>query len=328
MPTIKSIYLSAMCVAFSAAYAQAETVNDPTVVTAVTKEPLESSDNRLPITNPLFLPYQNQFFVEVQGGWQRNSTSVRFPAQTISSVSLPESSSTTTWDAMRMGAAIGYGLHDRFILGVELLYLASEKSKSTSTGIFSPSNDATSPGFYNPRFSAVVRLLGLNRNEWFLDAGFFYIPGISSSDKNAFANPKSEIQGSLRLGRNAGAWTAGVGLSVAFSFEATQNGVTYRSNTALVTEGILQYGADKYFAEAAIGLIQYVDQKSANDPLNGKMRTMLQFGVGNRFSENLYAKVTVGWLMPISADYRESGFLFNVEAKGGPTAFVSVGFRF
>ena len=229
---------------------------------------------------------------------------------------------------MRMGAAIGYGLHDRFTLGVELLYLASEKTKTTSTGFLSPANEATSPGFYNPRFSAVVRLLGLNRNEWFLDAAFYYIPGISSSDKNAFANPGSEIQGALRLGRNAGAWTAGVTVAAAHYFESRQNSITYRSSTALVTEGILQYGADKYFAEVGVGLVQYVDQKSANDPLNGKMRTILHLGIGNRFSENLYAKVSVGWLMPISADFRESGLLYNIEAIGGPTANVTVGFRF
>jgi len=305
--------------------------------TTATPAPVESSSavdlkkertNRLPITNPFFLPYQNQFFAELQGGWQRFSTSVGFPQQTISGLTYPESSSKTTWDAVRMGAAIGYGLHDRLTLGVELLYLASEKSQTTSTGIFTPSSNNTSPGFYNPRLSGLVRLLGLNRNDWFIDAGFFYMPGIASSDKNAFANPKPEIEGRLRLGRNAGAWTAGVAVALAYSFETTQNGVTYRSNTTLVTEGIIQYGADKYFAEAGVGLIQYVDQKSANDPLNGKMRTMVHFGIGNRFSENLYAKVTVGWLMPISADYRESGLLFHIEANGGPTAHVTVGFRF
>lgn len=212
---------------------------------------------------------------------------------------------------------------------MELLYLVSEKSTTATTGIFaSGASSNSSPGFYNPRFSAVGRLLGVNRNEWYLDVGLAYMPGINSADKNAFAIPQPEIDTRVRLGRNIGAWTAGIGTSIAYTFETMHQGTTYRSNTALITEAIIQYGVEKYFAEAGAGFIQYVDHKSASDPLNGKVRTIVHVSIGSRFSENVFAKASIGWLMPIAADFRESGLLFHVEEKGGPAAHVTVGLRF
>ncbi|AFM11079.1 hypothetical protein [Turneriella parva] len=286
--------------------------------------------NRLPVANPLFLPSQNQFYVEIQGGWQRYASKVTFPAQTVSGVPLAAGSTKTTRDSVRMAATLAYALHDRFVLGLDVLYLASERVSLSNTGSLSSlrASATTSTGFYNPRFSAIGRLLGLGRNEWFLDAGGIYSPGIKSDDPNAFAKPMSEVEAKVRVGKNSGPWTAGIGVSLAYSIETMHKGITYRSTTALLTEAVVQYDMARHFIDAGIGLIQYVDRTSANDALNGKMRTIIQFGLGTRFTQNVFARVSVGWLMPISADYRESGYLFQVEDIGGPVAFLTIGARF
>jgi hypothetical protein len=333
MSTHKAIYLSFLVLGVTPSFSQSDDASVPTPTAAENKpitEAKAANANRLPIANPLFLPSQNQFYVEVQGGWQRYSTKITFPAQTVSGVSLAAGSTKTTRDSVRMAATLAYALHDRFVLGIDVLYLASERASLSNTGSLSAfrTNTTTSTGFYNPRFSAIGRLLGLGRDEWFLDAGGIYSPGIKSDDTNAFAKPMPEVEAQVRVGKNSGQWTVGIGASLAYTMETLHKGITYRSTTALVTEAIVQYDMDRHFIDAGIGLIQYVDRTSANDALNGKMRTIIQFGLGKRFTQNVFARVSVGWLMPISADYRESGYLFQVEDIGGPAAFLTIGVRF
>ncbi|MFZ5630647.1 MAG: hypothetical protein ACOY5B_16055 [Spirochaetota bacterium] len=322
MPIAKVTYL------FVAALSVVPVFSQSTEKEAATEGKI-NSDGRLPIANPLFLPAQNQIYAEVQGGWQRYSTQVSVPAQTVSGVPLAAGNAKSTRDSVRIAAALAYALHDRFVLGFDVLYLASERTTFSNTGSLSAFRaTSTSTGFYNPRFSAIGRFLGLGQNEWFLDAGGVFSPGIRSDDSNAFARPASEIEGKLRFGKNAGRWTAGLGVALSYSLETLHKGVTYRSTTALLTEAVVQYDMSSYFLDAGLAFIQFVDRTSANDALNGKVRTIIQFGLGKRFTQNVFARVSVGWLMPIAADYRESGYLFQVEDNGGPTAFVTVGARF
>lgn len=309
--------------------------NNEKNIVSMDKNAAESKVDRLPSYNPFFIAYKNQWYVEGNGAWQKQTITTDMPTQTVTisgiTGTIPAGGSETDYSQTRIGGEVRYGITDRIIAGVNALYLVKENTSTTYSGsfaTFSTTPAAARSGFYNPWFSLYGRLLGLDRNNWYLDIKGTFSPGIKSSDSSAFSRTQSEIDGGLALGRNTGAWTFGLGTQVIYSPEATNNGITYRSTTTVSVQGIVQYELGALFVEAGAGLFKYVDTNSANDPLVGKARTMAQVGFGGAIHNGIFIKGTFGWLMPISTDYSVAYFRTTFTDKGGPIIGITVGAAF
>lgn len=128
-----------------------------------------------------------------------------FTEQTIAGVTLPAGASETSSNSFLLAGGFAYALHDRFNLGLSLLYLASQSNSTHATGSLSSLNvTSTSTGIYNPRITAIGRLLGLGADDWFLDIEAMFLPGIKSNDRKAFAYPNDETGVQIRFGKNSG----------------------------------------------------------------------------------------------------------------------------
>lgn len=309
--------------------------NNEKNIVSMDKNVAEPKVDRLPAYNPFFIAYKNQWYVEGNGAWQKQTINVDMPSQvvTISGITgtISAGGSETSLSQTRVGGEVRYGITDRIIAGVSALYLVKESTSTTYSG--SLSTLTTTPatarsGFYNPWFSLYGRLLGLDRNSWYLDVKGTFSPGIKSSDSSAFSRAQAEIDGGFALGRNVGAFTYGLGAQVMYSPEATNNGTTYRSTTTVIAQAIVQYELGQVFVEGLAGLFKYVDTNSANDPLVGKARTILQGSVGAKLQENIFIKGSFGWLMPVSTDYSFVYFSTTVTDKGGPIIGITVGAAF
>lgn len=295
--------------------------------------PVASDGDRaaqLSVSNPFFMAYKNQWYFELDTVEQRYTNRISLAAQTVSGIPFPASTAESRSIDTRLGGEVRYGITDRIIAGVRGNYLVDREGFSTYTGIFSSSTTtSTTPksGFMNPSLGLVGRLLGTKRDEWYVDLIGTYTPGIKSSDKNALTNPAANYDAGLALGRNAGPLTIGINAIVSYSPETTYNGFTYRSTTAILSEGIVQYEFGQAFINALVGLVKYVDPNSANDPLSGKVRTFLAVQMGVNVTQNLFAKASFGWLMPVSAETTSSGLTFVLKDTGGPAVGLTVGFR-
>lgn len=120
----------------------------------------------------------------------------------------------------------------------------------------------------------------------------------------------------------------GVETTITHSFEANQKGINYRAITAVEFGMLAQHDFENLFLEAVLGFLQYVDKASATDPLNGKMITSVQLGLGHRFSERMFARIRAGYVFPIGADYTYLGYKYRIEAIGGPTLALTIGVTF
>lgn len=290
---------------------------------------MDSEKERLPVYNPFFFSYKNQWYLELAATEQRYVWKATLPAQSYLGFPIAASSVETRYIEVRTSAELRYGFTDRIIAFVGGTYLADRDSSTTTTGSASFSSNYARTGMGNPHFGLIGRLLGTHRNAWYLDATGVYTPGIRPDDKNQMvASPMTTFEAGIALGRNFNAWTVGVAGNVAYSPEITYGSITYRSSTAVFFDGGLQYDFGPFFLNGRAGFMKYVDSVSVNDALNGKIRVVLMLDAGTKIADRGFVKISYGWLLPVSADYNSSGLNFVIEDKGGPMARLAIGVSF
>jgi hypothetical protein len=91
---------------------------------------------------------------------------------------------------------------------------------------------------------------------------------------------------------------------------------------------VLQAHFSPYFFNLLGGATQYVDPTSASDAMSGKVRLILAAEIGAEIQQNVFAKISYGWLMPVSADYNAGGLQVVYRDHGGPAANLTIGMRF
>lgn len=91
---------------------------------------------------------------------------------------------------------------------------------------------------------------------------------------------------------------------------------------------ILQANFSPFFFNLLGGAIQYVDPSSANDAMAGKVRVVWAAEIGAAIEQNVFIKISYGWLMPVSADYNSGGLQMTFRDHGGPAASLTIGARF
>lgn len=288
-----------------------------------------TDDRQLAISNPFYITYRNQWYVALDVVEQRSVLRVALPAQIVSGIPFAAASSEIRDIELRTGAEVRYGITDRISGFVAGTYLADRDTSTTSSGLFSSSSSSyPRTGLMNPHFGIYGRLLGTQRDEWYIDVVGVYTPGIRSGDKSQVASPLSALEAGLAAGRNMGGFTAGLGTAISYSPETNYNNYLYRATSAITVEAITQYDFGIVFLNLHAGLHKYVDSVSNSDALNGKIRVIVNLEAGTKIGSNAFARISYGWLLPVSADYSSSGLNFVVEDKGGPAARLTVGARF
>jgi|JI10StandDraft_1071094.scaffolds.fasta_scaffold354937_2 hypothetical protein len=319
------IYLIFSVLTVAPAFSQANELTNTAEKTTM-GEATTRTDHRLPIVNPLFAPYQGQWFVQVDATEQRSAFTATIPAQSYSGFSFAESKSRTDYTDIRVGGQVFYGIHDRISVGIRTLFLADRQTQTVSTGAFTSQAPPlpTSTGMYNPDFVLQGRLLGVNQNEWHLNLIGIYSPG----SIGGLSAPPSNLLAGLLIGRNAGFLTFGLAALAIWSPETTVSTMRYRSTTAISGEMVLQAHFSPYFFNLLGGATQYVDPSSANDAMSGKVRLVWAAEIGAEVQQNVFAKISYGWRMPVSADFNSGGLQVVYRDHGGPAANLTIGMRF
>ncbi len=325
MPTVSLAYLLSVLLAVTPVFSQ---IGESTVLPKKNSAPEDTTESpaRLPIVNPLFAPYQGQWYVEVDATEQRSAFTATIPAQTYSGFGISESKSRSDYTDIRVGGRVSYGIHDRLMIGIRTHFLADRQVQTSSSGAFNSVGGGLSnkTGMYNPDLALQGRLLGVNRDEWHMNIIAIYSPGAVGG----LSTPQSNVRAGLLLGRNAGYFTFGVVGFAIWSPETTSGTIRYRSTTAVSGETILQAHFTPFFVNVLAGAFQYVDPGLANDAMSGKTRVVWAAELGAEIQQNAFVKISYGWLMPISADYNSNGLQMTFRDHGGPAASLIIGARF
>ncbi|HNE18343.1 MAG TPA: hypothetical protein PLF85_01425 [Turneriella sp.] len=290
------------------------------------KQEAKDPDRRLPIVNPLFAPYQGQWYVEANSTEQRSAITATIPVQNYSGFAISESKTRSDYTDIRVGGQVMYGIHDRLAVGVRTRFLADRQVQTSSSGAFTSGSSGVSSrlGMYNPSFALQGRLLGIDRNEWHLNVIGMYSPG----SVGGIGDPQTDVQAGLLLGKNSGFFSFGFVAFAIWSPETTSGTIKYRSTTAVSAEMILQAHFSPFFFNLLGGAFQYVDPSSASDAMSGKVRIVCEAEVGAEIQQNVFVKLSYGWLMPVSADYNSGGLQMTFRDHGGPAATLTIGARF
>lgn len=280
-----------------------------------------SADGKLRVSNPYYLPYRNEILLGVGISHAQQKSGFDVPAQnvTFGTVTFPFAASSIAYTTSSVVATAGaaYGIVDRLVLGVTSRFLLNESTRTSYSGSFSGSSNASDrSGAYAPEFAAVVRLAGLKQNSWYLDFRGDFTPGIKSSDPNRVVGPQHTIRTDLNFGRNYGGWSAGVGVSATYLFEAENNGFRLRPITMLWADAVLQYDFGNVFTRLRGEWVTLVDADSRNDAMSRQVKTSIYLENGFHLAENYITSVTFVYRPQVSAEYNVSGLRYT--QKSGP----------
>jgi hypothetical protein len=291
------------------------------------------TESKLRVSNPFYLPYGKEVLLGVGVSHAQQKSGFDVPAQsiTVGSVTVPFSAGSSESKASSVVATAGaaVGVVDRFILGVTGRFLVDETTRTASTGSLSSlTGSSNRSGAYAPEFAAIVRLAGMKKNSWYLDFRGNFTPGIKSSDPYRVVSSQHAVHTNMSFGRNHGAWTAGIGVSATYLFEADNNGTRIRPYTILWANAVLQYDFGDVFTRLRGEWFTLADAESRNDALSRQIKTSIYLENGFHLAENFITSVSFFYQPQVSADYNTSGIRYTQKSGSAIGVVLSFLMRF